>query len=297
MSEPITPDKAAPERDGNVRALVRGLDVLQAINRGGAVTMMQVSREANIPYPTANRIVATLIEAGMVEREPARKRYRPTALVQTLSSGWRDDDDLVGIVRPAIVELTRELLWPISFSTRVGSLMMVRDSTHQLTSLTLHNYAPGYTLPMVECASGKAYLAFADAEELAMVLAGIGTQDGPAERMARLLLSDRKLLSDIRAAGYATQARNVYTATPGKTSSIAVPLFRRGRVAGALSLIFFASAMTMRDAQARYVEPLKARAERVSAELSREVPIRGQTKLRTVQALEERHPVRWARDA
>ena len=261
-------DEVAPERDGNVRALARGLAVLQVINRGGAVTMMQISREAGIPYPTANRIVATLIESGMIEREPARKRYRPTALVQSLSSGWHDDDALIGVCRPAIVALTRQLLWPISLSTRVGSLMMVRDSTHQLTSLTLHNYAPGYTLPMVECASGKAYLAWADADELAMVMAGLGTQDGPAERMARILLRDGALLAQIRAAGYATQARNVYTATPGKTSSIAVPLFRAGKVAGALSLIFFASAMPMREAETRYVAHLRERASRISETLA-----------------------------
>ena len=261
-------DEVAPERDGNVRALARGLAVLQVINRGGAVTMMQISREAGIPYPTANRIVATLIESGMIEREPARKRYRPTALVQSLSSGWHDDDALIGVCRPAIVALTRQLLWPISLSTRVGSLMMVRDSTHQLTSLTLHNYAPGYTLPMVECASGKAYLAWADADELAMVMAGLGTQDGPAERMARILLRDGALLAHIRAAGYATQARNVYTATPGKTSSIAVPLFRAGKVAGALSLIFFASAMPMREAETRYVAHLRERAASISETLA-----------------------------
>ncbi len=255
------------ERDGNVRALARGLTVLQAINRGGALTMMQISRAAAIPYPTANRIVATLTECGMIEREPARKRYRPTALVQSLSSGWHDDDALIGLCRPAIEDLTRQLLWPISLSMRVGSLMMVRDSTHQMTSLTLHNYAPGYTLPLVECASGKAWLAWADPQELELILNGLGAQDGPAERMARMLLRDGTMLAQIRRQGYATQARNVYTATPGKTSSIAVPLFRGGKVAGALSLIFFASAMPMRDAEARYAEVLRQKAASVSASL------------------------------
>lgn len=255
------------DRDGNVRAIARGLAVLQVINRGGSVTMMQISRGANIPYPTAVRIVDTLIAEGMVEREPARKRYRATALVRTLASGYRDADDLVAVARPIIVELTRRLLWPVSVSTRVGGMMMVQDSTHQLTSLTLHNYAPGFTLPLVECASGKAWLAFAEPEELAMVLAGLGQSDGPAERMGRLILADDALFRRIRAQGYATQARNHWTATPGKTSSIAAPIFRRGRVAGALSLVFFAAAMPMREAEARYAEPLKEAARRLSADL------------------------------
>jgi IclR family mhp operon transcriptional activator len=255
-------------RDGNVRALVRGLSVLQVINRGGSVTMMQISRGAGIPYPTAVRIVDTLIAEGMVEREPARKRYRATAMVRTLSSGYHDEDDLVAVARPIIVALTQRLLWPVSISTRVGSMMMVQDSTHQLTSLTLHNYAPGYTLPIAECASGKAWLAFAEPEALAMVIAGFRRSDGPAERMGRLLLADDSLLRKIRAQGYATQARNAYTATPGKTSSLAAPVFRQGRVAGALSLIFFSAAMPIREAEARYAGPLMAAAAEISAALS-----------------------------
>ncbi|WP_448584947.1 IclR family transcriptional regulator domain-containing protein [Thermaurantiacus sp.] len=261
------PGDGEPERDGHVRALARGLQVLKVINRGGSVTMMQISRGAGIPYPTAVRIVDTLIAEGMVEREPARKRYRPTALVRALASGYREADDLVAAARPIIVELTRRFLWPVSISTRVGGMMMVQDSTHQLTTLTFHNYAPGFTLPLSECASGKVWLAFADPDDLETVKAGLAHGDGPAERMARLLLAGDNFLQRIRARGYATQARNAYTATPGKTSSLAAPLFRRGKVAGAMSLIFFSAAMSMREAEARYAAALLDAANRLSTEL------------------------------
>ncbi|MCS6987573.1 MAG: helix-turn-helix domain-containing protein [Sphingomonadaceae bacterium] len=256
------------ERDGNVRALARGLAVLQVINRKGSVSMMEIARGAAIPYPTACRIVQTLIELGMVEREPGRKRYRPTPMVLTLSRGYSAEDELVRVARPYLVELTRRFLWPVSLSTRVGSYMMVRDSTHRLTTLTLHNYAPGFTLPIVECASGKAYLAFCDPEERALILQGLFALDGPAERMGRLLLAEPTLLERIRAQGHATQARNVYTAHPGKTSSLAVPVFRDDRVVGALALIFFASAMRMREAEERFAPALKATAHDITQALA-----------------------------
>jgi DNA-binding IclR family transcriptional regulator len=152
------------DRDGTIRAIGRGLRVLQAINRGGSITMMQICRQAEIPYPTACRIIETLIKEGMVEREPARKRYRATALVRTLSLGFQDEDALVAVARPHIVALCARHGWPVTLATRVGHSMMVRDSTHKLTSLTLANYSPGYTLPIVECSTGKAYLAFCDEE-------------------------------------------------------------------------------------------------------------------------------------
>lgn len=251
-----------------MRAISRGLAVLQAVNRGGSVTMMEICRTAHIPYPTACRIVQTLMDEGMIEREPARKRYRPTALVRTLSFGFQDEGDLVAVARPHIVALTNKLAWPVSVTTRVGPVMMVRDSTHKLTSLTLHNYVPGFTLPIIECSTGKAYLAFCGEEERRGVLQGLRQLDGPAERMAVLLTSNERMLDDIRARGFATQARNAYTATPGKTSSIAVPLFQNDTVVGALALIFFASAVSMAEAEGRFVAALQETARAISVELA-----------------------------
>ncbi len=255
------------DKDGSIRAISRGLRVLQAINRGGSITMMQICRQAEIPYPTACRVIETLIKEGMVEREPARKRYRATALVRTLSVGFQDEDALVAVARPHIVALCHKHGWPISIATRVGHSMMVRDSTHKLTSLTFHYYAPGYTLPIIECSTGKAYLAFCDEDERASILSGLKRIDGPAERLAGLLLHDDTMLSAIRAKGYAMQARNSYTAVPGKTSSIAVPLFKGEQICGSLALIFFAAAMPMARAETMFADDLRATADAISADL------------------------------
>jgi IclR family transcriptional regulator, mhp operon transcriptional activator len=255
------------DKDGSVRAIVRGLRVLQVINRAGSISMMQICRQAEVPYPTACRIIETLIKEGMVEREPSRKRYRATALVRTLSVGFQDEDALVAVARPHIVALCRRHNWPISITTRVGHSMMVRDSTHKLTSLTLHNYSPGFTLPIIECSTGKAYLAFCDDEERASILAGLRQIDGPAERLAGLLLHDDTLLQTIRTAGYATQARNAYTAVPGKTSSISVPILRDGQVRGSVGLIFFAAAMPMAQAELLFVRDLQDTARAIAADL------------------------------
>ena len=189
----MTMEKGVP-----IRAITRGLSVLQAINRGGSITMMEIARTSRVPYPTACRIVQTLLHEGMIEREPARKRYRATALVQSLASGFHDDSRLVAIARPHIDTLCDRLLWPISITSRVGAHMMVRDSTHTKTSLTLNNYYPGFTLPIMECSSGKAYMAFCSDAEREHLIEGLRTIEGAAERMATLLLSNDSLLKEIR---------------------------------------------------------------------------------------------------
>ena len=50
------------EKGVPIRSLSRGIAVLQAINRGGTISMMEIARTSNVPYPTACRLVQTLVQ-------------------------------------------------------------------------------------------------------------------------------------------------------------------------------------------------------------------------------------------
>lgn len=253
----------------SVRAISRAIAVLSAVNRDGPITMMGISRAAAIPYPTASRIVHTLLDEGLIEREPARKRYRVTSLVQTLSTGFQQEDALVSVARPHIEELCRQIGWPVALATRVGPRMMLRDSTHNMTSLTFSNYYPGFTLPIAECATGKVFLAFCEPEELEMIIDGWTTIDNDTSRSGLVMVGDDFMLSKIRQDGYAIQARNTFNAEPGKTSSVAVPILARdGTLLASLGMVYFASAMSIDDAVAEFVEPLRANAAAIAGAMA-----------------------------
>jgi IclR family mhp operon transcriptional activator len=259
------------EKGVPIRAISRSIAVMQAINRHGSLTLMQIAQEAALAYPTTCRIVQTLQFEGLIEREPDRKRYRPTALVHTLSHGFQTDERLVTAARPHIVELTRKLSWPVTVATRVGQRMMVRDSTHGLTSLTFNKYHPGYTLPILECATGRAYLAWCDEDERAMVLEGLRSLDiADVPGADALPLFENGLLPrEVRAQGFATRHRNPYTETPGKTSSIAVPIFDDDQLVGTMTIVFFSIAMKMEQAVETLLPDLKRCADAISRDLGR----------------------------
>lgn len=254
------------ERGVPIRAISRSIAVLQCINRGGSITLMEIARASELPCATAFRIIQTLLHEGLIECEPNRKHYRATALVQTLSSGYLDHGNLLTLSRPHIVALTQKVSWPISVVTHVGNRMMVRDSTHQQTSLSFSNYAPGYTLPLLECASGHAYLAHIPDAERAGILTGLEELGGRSHMLE--MFKAEKLVRRIRDDGYATCDRNPHTAVPGKTSSIGVPIFEGQRVAGTLTLVFFSTAMTMAEAVRRYADALKTTAVQISRDLA-----------------------------
>jgi len=253
--------------DKPIRALSRGLAVLQAINRGGSLTLMQIARASQVPYPTASRLVHSLMHEGLIEQEPDRKRYRPTALVQTLSNGFQGDGILIQAARPHIIDLTRRVGWPITLSTRVGHSMVIRDSTHSITALTFNTYHPGYSMPILEAAAGHATLAYMSDEDREQLLESMKLLPKIESPGILEMFQKEELASRIRTEGYAARMFNQFTANPGKTSSIAVPILRDAEVVGALTLAFFVRAAKMDQAEASFVRPLQETATNIAQSL------------------------------
>ncbi|MDP3550485.1 MAG: helix-turn-helix domain-containing protein [Novosphingobium sp.] len=247
-----------PDRGIPIRAISRAIAVLQAINRSGSLTMTNIAKGSCVPYPTACRIVQTLIHEGLIEREPDRKHYRPTALVQTLSHGFQGDGELIRVARPYMAALTREVGWPLSLCTHVGSTMVLRDSTHGLTSLTFNHYHPGFTMPMLACGAGLVHLAYCSDQEREIILEHIRLFEEDDTRHMLELVRDGGLLETVRRSGHAARGYNRFTRNPGKTSSIAVPLLKGGGIVGTLTLAFFSSSIEMNEAIRQLLPRLKA---------------------------------------
>ncbi len=258
------------EKGGPIRAISRSVAVLQAINRAGSMSMTDISQATAMPYPTTRRIVETLLNEGLIEREPARKHYRPTALVETLSHGFQGHGRLVMTARPHIVQLTEKLGWPVSVAAHVGQKMVVRDSTHALTTLTFNNYYPGYSVPILESASGRAHIAFASELERATIIRTLKTLPENEGNNTLALFESGVLVREIQQDGFATMGRNMHTQNPGKTSSIGAPVFHGEALVGAISLVFFSSALKMSDAVERYAPDIKRTAKAIGAALADE---------------------------
>jgi IclR family mhp operon transcriptional activator len=260
------------EKGVPIRSITRSIAALKAINRHGSLSMMEIAKASEVPYPTACRIVQTLVCEGLIEQEPSRKRYRATALVQALATGFQHDDELVRIARPHIVGLTNRVGWPVSIAIRVGREMMLRDSTHSNSSLTFEQYYPGFTLPILDSASGKLSMAYANDEDREMILRYMRVaQDIDLNYLATAEVSLD--VERVRAEGYAVQGRNHFNLTPGKTTSIAVPIFRNGVFEAAMTMVFFVAAMRLTEALERYLEDLKATAAAISHDLSNQLPM------------------------
>jgi len=247
-------------RGGSVRSLERGLAVLAAMNRRKLPSVMELARDTRLPRPTVYRLLETLSRAGFVTRTSPHDRYCLARGVRTLSDGFVEDDWIADIAAPLMTQFTRDLVWPVALLTFEEGRMLVRETTHEASTLSIDHGMVGRSLPMLRTAAGRCYLAFCPSKERRAILEMLSRSKAPEDRWAREPQRLTKLLDAIKAKGYAIQDREINP----KTTGIAVPVRLGTRVLGSLSSIWISSALTIEDAEAELCPPLATAAARIA---------------------------------
>ena len=219
-----------------------------------------------LPYPTTVCIIQTLMHEGLVGFEPAGKKYHATCMVESLAAGYREDGRLVNLAQPHMVELTRRVVWPVTLSSAVGTSVMIRACTHNMSALTLSQYYRGDTFPMLECAPGHVHLAYSNDATRECLLQGLDRERGRS--VALELFRRGQMTRRIQSDGYAAIERTAHTKDPGKTSTISVPVQGGEGQMAHLSVNFFASAMPLAEAVQRYLPDLQRTAVAIGQALA-----------------------------
>ena len=247
-------------RDSGVRSLERGLALLVAINRRKLPSVVELSRDTHLPRPTVYRLLETLSRAGFVTRSSPHDRYCLTSRVRVLSDGFTEEDWVTDIAAPLMSQLTRQLVWPVALMTFEQGHMLVRQTTHEASALSIDYGMVGRMLPMLRTAAGRCYLALCSSRERRAILGMLARSKAAEDHGAREPQRLSKLLDAIRARGYEVQDREINP----KTTGIAVPIKIGPRLLGCLSLIWISSALTIEKAEAEILPLLKSTASRIA---------------------------------
>ncbi|WP_370312808.1 IclR family transcriptional regulator C-terminal domain-containing protein [Sagittula sp.] len=162
-----------------------------------------------------------------------------------------------------MIQLGRDVLWPLDLMTLCGYHMEVRESTHQISPYSVQHGMVGKQVPLIETASGRVLLAnMADPDRQALLnlfSEATGqkppfiTRDGVLET---LLAKVRKLGVGIRSADF----------TP-ETGSISAPIWYEDRVFACLTLIWSTSSLSLEKSLLLYREKLLQTADAISRDL------------------------------
>ncbi|AJA62676.1 MULTISPECIES: DNA-binding transcriptional regulator [Bradyrhizobium] len=256
--------KGQPRQSEGVRAFKRGLDVLQEVNRSGGIRAGDVARALDLPRPTVYRLLETLEELGYVARSASDDRFRVTRRALSLGDGYDPGVVICQAAAPFLAELSKTLVWPVDLSTYENAAMVVQETTHSRSPLSIDRGMIGKRLPMLRTSAGRAYLAACPARERDLIVNHLRRIDEADDRpfldQARL----DQMIAETAARGYAIRSEGEYNP---KTASIAVPIKRNGAVFGCISIIWIRSALGIEEAVAQFAAQLQETASAIPVEV------------------------------
>jgi IclR family mhp operon transcriptional activator len=261
----MRPDSGAEY--GTVRSLVRGLDLLQVLNRHekGRASLAQIAAGSGLHRTTVRRLLETLIDAGFVKRSASDDRYVLTLKVRSLSEGFKDEERISAVSGPVLAQLLHQVRWPSDLCTPDGGTMLIRESTHRFSSLSFNRAMVGERLPMLLTAAGRAYFCYCADEEREALL--VLLRRDPLQ--AALANDDRfiaNLLEQTRARGYSSNEGD--WSAERRIGAIAVPVFQGGKVIASINVIYLSRAVSHAEAAVRYLPALVDAARQLEAALA-----------------------------
>ncbi|MEY9537963.1 IclR family mhp operon transcriptional activator [Bradyrhizobium diazoefficiens] len=246
-----------------VRALERGLAVLKATNTLAEPTVEAIARLTKLPWSTAFRLLETLEAAGYVIRSSNGHLYRPSLLARSLGEGYVREAWVSQFATPRIAELSRRLVWPIDLIVFDNDSMLIVESTQRTSPFSIDRNMVGRRTPVLMTSSGRAYISFVPSRERRAIIERLTEKTNEEGQLARNKCKLDALIKRTRQAGFATREGGLFP----HTKSISVPILAHGRVNGCISIIWIASALTLKAGVLQFAEPLKKTAALIAAEI------------------------------
>lgn len=251
-------------RGETVRALTRGLAILHHINTVGEARPGAIARALDIPRPTVYRLLSTLEEEGYVVFSASANIVRITPLAAALGDGHAQRSELCQAAAPLFARYGAKLIWPLDLAVYDNAAMVILESTHARSPLSIDRAMVGYRLPMLRTSAGRAYLAFCPEEERALILEHLRCLGDPADLPFLQPAWLNRMVAEACDRGYTIRDAGEFRP---QTASIATPILSQDAVLGCVSMIWIRSAMKTQTAVETSAEPLREIAASISQKI------------------------------
>jgi IclR family mhp operon transcriptional activator len=225
------------------RSLDRGISVLEALAKGGAMSLHQLHLSTGLPKSTLRRLLATLLARRIVRVGLGDKLYRSNVALPDLRPADLTPKAarLVELAMPHMIELTGKIGWPSDLHLFAGDRMRVVESTRTLSPFHIHRSPIDITVNLFGSAGGRAYLSALPLKEVERLVAEIGPH--PEQGLVRFGLPTQNLFEElelVRANQYAHRAPGYgpQEIREDRLRVIAVPLRTSKECVGALTLLW-----------------------------------------------------------
>jgi len=251
-----------------VRALQRGLLVLEAVNRRRSAALAELHDETGLSKATLLRLLLTLEQQGYVRRSVGDGRYRLTRNVLRFSPPAEPSDRVAEVAAPVLDKLCRDVVWPSDVAVLNGTQMEIRETSRVMSPLLVNRVLLGYQVPILPSALGQAYLAACAADEREAILQRLRSSPLPHDQMAHDPRAVGRLLRAVRRRGYGLRL-DAFFGRLGH-SAIAVAISGRKKVYGCISLLWVKGVLSAEDVADGQLARLQTAAAEIAAGLDAE---------------------------
>ena len=240
-----------------VQSVARAADLLKALGaHGGPATVFELADRCGLNRSTAWRILATLEDEGLVERDPAAGRYEIGYALVALGAA-AGHDPLVRRARPALRALAEACLETASLAVPRGMQLVYVDQV-QAPHVMAADWL-GRATPLHATSTGKALLAWLSEDDIGAAL------PGRLERFTDTTITTRPVLrtelAQVRARGYAISRGELEPALWG----VSAPVLDGGRPVAVVSVWGVESRIRARGLDAHGARTLAAADEIAAA--------------------------------
>jgi IclR family transcriptional regulator, mhp operon transcriptional activator len=244
----------------SVRALTRGLDILLALNRKGRARPGELATETHIDRTTVYRLLHSLAQHGLVACSPADDSWYLLRGVQKLSDGYIENDRVLHAAARELGRMLPKVQWPSDFAIFDQGAMVIEETTHRFSPLSVHRNMVGRRRSLYNSALGRAALVGAPKTARSTMIE-------LAEGLHAELLPNRRFIesleTDFDKRGYTWSVGG----TEEKISAIAVPVIGTTRIIGAINIVFFRRAATPEKIADRFLDDLRQCANSIEDEI------------------------------
>jgi DNA-binding IclR family transcriptional regulator len=182
-----------------VQSVARAAELLKALGaHGGPASVFDLAERCGLNRSTVWRILATLEDAGLVERDPATGRYEIGYALVALGAA-AGHDPLIRRAHPALRALAEACLETASLAVPRGMQLVYVDQV-QAPHVMAADWL-GRATPLHATSTGKALLAWLSVDDIGAAL------PGRLERFTDTTITTRPVLrtelAQVRARGYA----------------------------------------------------------------------------------------------
>jgi DNA-binding IclR family transcriptional regulator len=209
----------------------KALDILTLFHTvGPELTLTEIARHMELHKSSVYKLIATMVEAGFLEKNRDTNRYRLGLLVLELSGSVLGSEDVRELARPVLEELSRETGEIIHLSMLDGADIVYLEKVGQAQPLTVATKIGGRA-PAYCSAMGKVLLSGLTGEELSETLGGDNLRRFTPNTITELPALEAEL-DRVKRQGYAIDDEEAF---PG-IKCVAAPIVNReGSIIAAIS--------------------------------------------------------------